>query len=342
MQLRFVRTPDENEQEELQRMTQQEVGRIAERARMILLSWRGFTVPEITRIFDITDETAYNWFDRFDEGGPEGLFDRERSGRPREIDDGAEAELERILENSPVEEGYAFTTWTTPLVRAHLKERLGIEVSDDTVRRALHRLEFAWRRPRWWIDYEDPEYDTRMEAIRAALDEANAGEITVLFEDETFFKRLPVLRAMWMRRGKQARVRVPESNGKFALYGVLDPLSGETFTRPYPEAKSTHTEAFLECLMEQFQGKVVLVWDQARWHTSGVVKQVVAGYDRLEVLPLPKRAPSENPIEDLWRILKQRVAANLERSLEALKTACRTFFEQLSNQDALRMAGLQS
>jgi transposase len=143
-----------------------------------------------------------------------------------------------------------------------------------------------------------------------------------------------------MRRGKQARVPVPSGKAKFALYGVLDPLSGETFTAPYPKGRSDYTESFLEALMARFAGAVVLVWDQASWHTSQAVEQVVAGYDRLRVLLLPKRAPQENPVEDLWRALKQVVAANLARGLDTLKQVCRAFFERLTKQDVLRLTGL--
>lgn len=343
---RHVRTLTDDENAELQRMTQQEVGRVAERARMILLSARGFTVQDIMAVFEVVDETLYKWLDRFEAEGPDGLLDRERSGRPPEIDGDALEELERVVEASPLEEGYDFTTWTTPLLRSHLEERMGIEVSDDTIRRALRRLAFVWRRPRWYVESEDPEYAERMSAIEAALSEAERSDVTVLFEDETDVRRLPPLRAMWMRRGEQTRVPVPSGNAKFALYGVLDPLSGETFTAPYPKGRSDHTESFLSEVMERFaphdqeEGEVILVWDQASWHTSGATEAVVAGYDRLRVLLLPKRVPQENPVEDLWRALKRIVAANLARGLDALKEACAAFFDGLTNEGTLRLAGL--
>ena len=339
MHLRFVRKLEENEQEQLQGMTQQEVGRIAERAHMILLSGRGFTVPQITDIFAVSEETVYKWLDRFEAEGPPGLFDRERSGRPRRIDEEAEAELERLLEGSPQAEGYAFTTWTVPLLASHLAERMGVEASEDTVRRAVHRLKFVWRRPRWYIDSQDPAYAERMAAIARAVFAAGE-DTTILVEDETTLRRLPPLRAMWMRRGQQARVAIPPGNDKFTLYGALEARTGATFTHPCPKGNSQYTTAFLQRLMQRFTGPVLLIWDQAQWHTSRAVRQVIAGYERLQVLLLPKRAPQENPVEDLWRHLKGIVAANLQRSLPALKAACRRFFRNLSNQDALRMAGL--
>ena len=336
---RHVRPLTDAEDAELQRMTQQEVGRVAERARMILLSHQGYRVQQIMDVFRVVDETVYKWFDRFDEEGCPGLYDRPRCGRPPGIDEDAEQEVERLLEGSPVDEGYEFTTWTTPLLQSHLRERLGVEVSDSTLRRTLARLEFVWRCPRWYIYERDPQYEERMSAIEEALSDP---EVTVLFEDETNVHRLPPLRKMWMKRGQQHRVRVPEQNDKFALYGVLDPETGQTLTSAYPKGRSDYTEAFLEEVRSAFEGPLVLVWDQASWHTSGIVERAMATYDDMEMLLLPKRAPQENPVEDVWRRLKEVVAANLERSLEALQAACRRFFERRTGEEVLQLAGLAS
>ncbi len=182
-------------------------------------------------------------------------------------------------------------------------------------------------------------------AIADAADDATA-PVTVLFEDETDIRRLPPLRSMWMRRGEQARVQIPSGNAQaealppFALYGALDPLTGETFAAPYPKGRSDYTASFLDALMKRFSGEVVLVWDQASWHTSKATAAVIASYDRLRVLLLPKRAPQENPVEDLWRALKRIVAANLTRGLDVLKAACQAFFERLTGDDVLRLTGL--
>jgi len=308
------------------------------RAHMILLSERGYTVPEITDLHDVNDDTVYKWFDRFDEEGPEGLYDRKREGRPPKIDKEAEEELKRVLEGPPTEEGYEATRWTTPKLAEHLEKKLGTDVHPETVREALQRLEFSWKRPRRDLP-DDPDYAEHIAEIDRAI--ANVGlETTVLFEDETELKRFPPLRRAWMPRGEQREIAVPESNDKFALYGALNVLTGETYTESYPKGRSDHTKSFLRQVLSRIEGKVLLIWDRARWHTSQIVEGLIREHDRLDVLLLPKRSPEDNPIEDLWRELKNVMAANLERELETLKAACRTFFDNLSPEQALRIAGL--
>ena len=146
--------------------------------------------------------------------------------------------------------------------------------------------------------------------------------------------------SMWMRVGEQRSVEVPEANGKFVLYGALDVLTGKVLAETHPKGRSDYTKDFLTSLLSEVEGKILLVWDNASWHTSKAVGKLIEKHERLEVLALPTRSPQANPIEDLWRRLKNSVAANLERSLDALRAACREFFERLTPEQALRTAGL--
>jgi len=335
---RTVRSPSQDEHRELERMTREEIGRVALRAQMVLLSARGFSAQEIAGIQDVTDVTVYKWLDRFDEGGPEGLYDQEREGRPPKLDEEAEEEIKRVIGEPPTEEGYNVSRWTAPRLARHLEKELGVEVHPETVRRALRRLQFSWKRPRRKLP-PDPDYAEHMRALIDALVTADL-DTTILFEDETELKRFPPLRRMWMPVGKQWSVDVPESNDKFCLYGALDIGTGRTITKAYPKGKSSCTRAFVEHLLSEVEGQVLLVWDRARWHTSQAVEELLDLHERIETVLLPKRSPETNPVEDLWRQLKKTVAANLERSLDALKKACRRFFDELAPQEALKMTGL--
>lgn len=338
MSHRTVRPPTDPERAELKRMKCQEVGRVAMRAHMMLLSDRGLSAFEIAELHDVTHPTVYKWIGRFDAEGPEGLFDRDREGRPPKIDEEAQAEIERLLETDPTEEGENATRWTTPRLAKHLDEELGIDVHPETVRDALKRLEYSWTRPRRQLQ-KGPDYEERLALLAETVATADP-ETTLLFADETEIKRFPPLRRMWQPVGEQRAVWVPEKNDDFALYGALDICTGETYTRAFERERSEHTIGFLESLKAQTTGKVLLIWDQASWHTSQQVESFLEKTQRFETLLLPKRAPETNPMENLWRELKRQVAACLERSLGALLASCRRYFETLSPKQALRTAGI--
>jgi transposase len=104
MSHRTVRRPTEEEREELKRMKRQEVGRVATRAHVILLSSRGYRASRIAEIHDVSGPMVCKWMDRFDEEGPPGLYDRDRGGHPPKIDEEVEEEIER-LETNLTEEG---------------------------------------------------------------------------------------------------------------------------------------------------------------------------------------------------------------------------------------------
>lgn len=174
-----------------------------------------------------------------------------------------------------------------------------------------------------------------MEAVGEAGPDA-----TVLIEDETEVKRFPPLRRQWQPVGEQRPVMVPDGNEDFTLYGTLDLTSGRTCIEAYDKGRSDYTIEHLKSLLQRTVGQVILVWDQATWHTSKKVRRWLGDQDRIETYLLPVRSPETNPMEDLWRELKEQVAACLERSLGALLESCQQYFDDLSGANTLRTAGL--
>ena len=78
----FVRALDEAERAALKQGVRREVGRVSERMRAVLLSARGYAVPQIAGIVECDEATVRDWLARFEAGGVAGLRDRPRSGPP--------------------------------------------------------------------------------------------------------------------------------------------------------------------------------------------------------------------------------------------------------------------
>src|SRR5262249_4984109 len=65
--------------------------------------------------------------------------------------------------------GYPHASWTVPLLQEVLEAATGLSVSEDTLRRALHRLDYVCKRPRYDL-VPDPEREkkTRMANLTEA------------------------------------------------------------------------------------------------------------------------------------------------------------------------------
>ena len=201
------------QREELIHLSHQAIGRVALRAHLVLLSDRGFPVPQIAAIHACGHDVVRIWLQRYQQKGVAGLEDEPRSGRP----------LKHPLEGwivdtqasqSPPCSGHVQTCWSASLLTAFLARRFHLFLSTTSIRRWLQRMGWRWRRPRLATARKrDPEAESKLVALAAAQREAALGHCHRLSLDESDLHLLPLLRAMWMRRpagaGAHARDQPP-------------------------------------------------------------------------------------------------------------------------------------
>lgn len=78
----------------------------------------------------------------------------------------------------------------------------------------------------------------------------------------------------------------------------------------------------LTMLHARLGGPVTLIWDGYSSHTAGVVREWMQGQSSwLRVVPLPAYAPELNPVELLWKIVKDALANRAFRSIHELAEA---------------------
>ncbi len=178
----------------------------------------------------------------------------------------------------------------------------------------------------------DPDAAAKEAAIAAALRRARRGECRLLFLDECDLHLLPVLRACW-QKGPRLRVPTPGTNAKHAFFGALDAVSGACHTADFDRKLAVHFVAFLEQLAAAYPAEpLVLVMDNVRMHDAKVVRRWLAAHPRVTVLWLPKYAAHDaNPVERIWGLMKDDVAANrLAGGIEELTAIARRFFATLT------------
>lgn len=116
---------------------------------------------QVAARYRVGRSTVYEWVARWhgtERPRAERLRDAERSGRPPEQRDAVAERLAELMLTAPTDHGYRHPAWTTPLLVAHLAREHRLEVSDTTVRRALHGLGYRWKRPRFVLSRRDPNW----------------------------------------------------------------------------------------------------------------------------------------------------------------------------------------
>jgi len=335
----YVRALSATERGELKRQARRQVGRVSERMRMVLLSDRRYSVGQIATIFECSEATVRDWLARFEADGVTGLHDRPRVGRPRKADAVAREHIRHTVAQTPTDVGYALGYWTLSTLSSYLAGQWALWLSQATLRRILHALDYRWRRPRHCLPV-DPAAPAKLWALARRIGQASQ-EAAILCEDECDLHLLPVLRALWMRRGHQRRIPTPGSNRKRSIFGALNWHTGDWTYCVTQHKRAAEFIAFLEQLLLAYPSQpLLLIVDNASIHTAKVVRAWLLEHPRLELLFLPTYSGHvQNPVEKVWWRLKDQVAANrLHDSLDDLVAAAHAFFASFTPDAARQLA----
>jgi transposase len=142
--------------------------------------------------------------------------------------------------------------------------------------------------------------------------QAEAGDIVLLFADESEALTHPYLARAWAKRGADLRVPAPGQSHKVAMMGAFDWAGRELIVTTSRTKRSTDFIALLETLDRLYGPKpgasakpAVIVLDNGPIHVSKATKaELAARAHWLTVEWLPKYAPELNDIEGVWRDLK--------------------------------------
>jgi transposase len=328
----FVRALEVEERQRLEAGLRSRSAFTLRRCQILLASSQGHRPSRIAEALGCATQSVRNALHAFHAEGLDCLNPgssapkRPRSIWPKHRDE----ELRELLHQSPRNFGKKSSIWSLDLMAEVCFER-GIterKLSGESIRYALTRLRMNWKRAKEWMTSPDPDYEVkkarRDRLIRLA---ANYPDWVVGFEDEVWWSRVaqPAVR-IWTD-GPPSKVRLLQSDRKdpdpdaIACYGFLRNDTHKVklrFVDGRPLAGITIQ--FLDWLcweMGRERKKVlIVVWDDASWHTAGSVTNWVRGYNqeakrkgasRLVICELPVASPWLNNIEPCWTHAKRAV-----------------------------------
>jgi len=151
--------------------------------------------------------------------------------------------------------------------------------------------------------------------------------VRVFCEDESRFGLLSIQRRCITLRGIKPVGTVQYCFENFYVYGAVEPITGESFFLELPQLNTTNFQIFLNEFAHRYQDTLnIVLMDNGSCHTA---KSLVLPAN-VVCLFMPPYSPELNPIERLWRDMKDQLAWLLVTQIEALAEHVERIIRQYS------------
>ena len=159
-------------------------------------------------------------------------------------------------------------------------------------------------------------------------DRAPVGAVKVFAQDETRLGLLPVVRRRITARGVQPVATVIHQFDNFYLYGAVEPTTGASFFLELPYLNSRAFQQWLDGFAAAFpQSLNMLILDNGAGHKA----KAVCWPSNVVPILLPPYSPELNPMERLWRDLKDKLADVRAKTLIELSDALCSIIQTYTN-----------
>jgi transposase len=129
----------------------------------------------------------------------------------------------------------------------------------------------------------------------------------MVFIDESAFYLLTMAVRTYAPSGQTPILRVKLSRDHLSVIGGITP-EGRIFMQMQEHSyKGPDVVRFLQLLLREIPGKILIIWDGASIHRCKIVKNFTPkiGGERIQLQGLPAYAPELNPQEGVWNLLKR-------------------------------------
>ena len=212
------------------------------------------------------------------------------------------------MRQAPELHGIARARWRLADLRQALAWLAGYTPSG--VSRALRRVKVSRQRGRLRLHSPDLAYDHKLRWVDHARTLAllPARRVTFLYGDEMSFYRQPTLAPAFAPRTQAPLAALAAgANTVYRVCGALDWATGQLTSIAHSKIGVCNLQRFLRKLRRTYADRtLVLAWDNWPIHQHEAVLQTAAELE-IHLLWLPTYAPWTNPIEKVWRKLRQEL-----------------------------------
>jgi transposase len=276
----------------------------------ILAVVEGQSFAQVAVVLHVHEKTVATWVRLFCCYGLQGAPRQKPTGRPPKLTPTQKAALATLIDEGPSKAGFSGACWRSPMIQQLIYDRFGVFYNVFYIAQLLKNLGFSFQKAAFVSAHLD---EAKRQAWRTAtwphiLRRAKARKALLLFGDEASFPQWGTLTYTWARRGQQPKVKTCGKRKGYKVFGLIAYFTGHFFYQGQEgRLNSAAYIAFLTRVLAQTTQPIILIQDGAKYHTSAETQAFFAQQTaRLEVVQLPAYSPDYNPIEKLWKKIKQQ------------------------------------
>jgi len=288
--------------------------RAVRRLSVLVMIGERMALAVILAIWNVSQQTVYTWLKEFLAHGWKGLAYEKAPGRPPRLTKTQKRQLVEWVKAGPEVCGYASGCWTSVLIQDLIYRKFHVLYNRFYVCELLRNLELSYQKARFVSDHLDEEARQHWmkEEWPKILSQAGQLGAPLFFGDEASFALWGSLSYTWAPKGHQPQVKTTGLRKGYKVFGAIEFFSGRLLYQGTQQRfQSASYQVFLQYLLSQFSGPIILIQDGARYHTSKATREFLGQHkDRLIVYQLPSYSPDYNPIEYLWKKVKSKATHN--------------------------------
>lgn len=280
------------------------------RIQALLALSNGFSPRQVATALRCSVQTVYNWIKQFLVRRMESLKRRTYSGRPSRLTGKQKKRLAEIIDAGPEAAGYPGACWRSPMVQDLIYREFGKSYSVKYIAELLRNMGFSYQKARFESDHLDEEKRARWlnEVWPEILQLSLKKNAVILFGDEASFPMWGSLSHTWSRRGCQPTVKTSGKRKGYKVFGLIRYDNGKFYASGTEERFNSNSYVdFVRGVLAKNSRHVILIQDGAPYHVSRQTRDFFQSKkDRLTVYQLPSYSPDYNPIEKLWKKIKEK------------------------------------
>ena len=284
------------------------------RLSVLIMIGKRMRLEQILSLWNVSQQSVYNWLNEFVRERWESVKYGKAPGRPPRLTKTQKRKLAEWIEAGPEACGYACGCWSSVLIQDLIDQKFHVFYNRFYVCELLRNLGFSYQKARFVSDHLDADARQRwMESeFPRILCQAKQLGASLFFGDEASFALWGSLSYTWGRRGRQPQVPTTGIRKGYKVFGAIEFFSGRlVYQGTEQRFQSDSYQSFLQYLLSQVSGRVILIQDGARYHTSKATREFLEQHkERLTVYQLPSYSPDYNPIEYLWKKVKTHATHN--------------------------------